>query len=252
MIDESSSDLTREISKPNRSIYPWAIFDSISGIYISDFGYDSEDWDNGLWGILGFTYNQFNKTLTSTNNRLSRIINSNINDLNIPTTNADIVSSDTRNFIANQFGAVYFTNQLPSSSALIDRTFLPAITNNAVSIRLSAVNLPRKMLRPYYCIRSDIIDAPHYVGGDNSNNELPVVAICDKQYSGGDFYFSSEEDFIFTITKEKTITNITTSIHDPNQSFSQVNNDSAVIYKIESEVVNQTDLAEQILQKLKK
>lgn len=249
---ESSSDLTREISKPNRSIYPWAIFDSISGIYISDFGYDSEDWDNGLWGILGFTYNQFNKTLTSTNNRLSRIINSNINDLNIPTTNADIVSSDTRNFIANQFGAVYFTNQLPSSSALIDRTFLPAITNNAVSIRLSAVNLPRKMLRPYYCIRSDIIDAPHYVGGDNSNNELPVVAICDKQYSGGDFYFSSEEDFIFTITKEKTITNITTSIHDPNQSFSQVNNDSAVIYKIESEVVNQTDLAEQILQKLKK
>lgn len=248
----SSSDIERRISQPNRSIYPWTIFDSLSGIYISDFGYDEKEWDNGLWGLLGFTYNQFNKTLTSTNNRLSRIINTNINDLNLPTTNADIVSSDTRNFIVNQFGAVYFTNQLPTSSTIEDRDFLPAITNNADSIKLYALNLPRKMLKPYYCIRSDIIDAPHYIGGDTSYNELPVVAICDKQYSGGDFYFSSDEDFIFTITKEKTITNITTSIHDPNQSFSQVNNDSAVIYKIQSQVINETDLAQQLLDRLRK
>lgn len=250
--DYGHSGTKREISKPNRSIYPWAIFDSQSGIYISDFGYDEDNWDNGLWGILGFTYNQFNKTESSNNNRLSRIINSNINDLNIPTTNADIVSSDTRNFIVNQFGAVYFTTQLPSSSTLDDRDFLPAITNNAVSIRLLAENLPRKMLRPYYCIRSDIIDNPHYIGGENSNNELPVVAICDKQYSGGDFYFGAEGDFIFTITKEKTITNITTSIHDPDQSFSRVNSDSAVIYKIESNVVNDINIAEELMKGLKK
>jgi hypothetical protein len=249
---EASSNIDREISKPNRSIYPWAIFDSQSGIFISDFGYDENNWDNGLWGILGFTYNQFNKTQSSDNNRLSRIINTNINDLNIPTTNADIVSSDTRNFIVNQFGAVYFTTQLPSSSTLTDRDFLPAITNNAVSIKLLAQNLPRKMLRPYYCIRSDIIDSPHYIGGDNSNNDLPVVAICDKQYSGGDFYFGAEGDFIFTITKEKTITNITTSIHDPDQSFSQVNSDSAVIYKIESNVVNDISIAEELMEGLKK
>jgi hypothetical protein len=106
------------------------------------------------------------------------------------------------------------------------------------------------MLRPYYCIRSDIIDTPHYIGGENSNNELPVVAICDKQYSGGDFYFGAEGDFIFTITKEKTITNITTSIHDPDQSFSQVNSDSAVIYRIESQVVNDTSIAEEMLKQL--
>tara|TARA_R110002153_G_scaffold15040_1_gene54056 strand:- start:335 stop:661 length:327 start_codon:yes stop_codon:yes gene_type:complete len=108
------------------------------------------------------------------------------------------------------------------------------------------------MLRPYYCIRSDIIDAPHYIGGHESNTLLPVVSVCDKQYSGGDFYFSSDEDFQFTITKEKTITNITTSIHDPDQTFSKVNGDSAVIYKIQSQVVNQLDLAQQLLDSLKK
>jgi len=247
-----SGETERDISQPNRNIYPWSIFDSQSGIFISDFGYDEKEWTNGLWGILGFTYNQFNQTLDSTNNRQSRIINSNINNLNIPTTNSDIVSTDTRNFVVNQFGAVYFTTQLPSTSTLKNREFVPAITQNTESIKLYANNLPRKMLRPYYCIRSDIIDAPHYIGGATSNNQLGVVAIADKQYSGNDFIFSSEEDYTFTITKEKTITNITTSIHDPNQSFSRVNLDSAVIYKIQSQVVNDTSIAEELLAELKK
>ncbi len=248
----TAGTIERIISQPNRSIQPWAVFDSQSGIFISDFGYDKKDWDSGLWGILGFSYNQFNQTLTSTNNRLTRIINSNVNDLNIPTTNSDIVSTDTRDYIVNQFGAVYFTTQLPSSSTIKDRDFLPAITQNTESIKLTAQNIPRKMLRPYYCIRSDIIDRPHYVGGENSNDRLSVVAICDKQYSGGDFYFSSEEDFEFTITKEKTITSITTSIHDPNQTFSNVNDDSSVIYRIQSQVRNDLSVAEELLEQLKK
>jgi hypothetical protein len=256
----SGDDTDRTISEYNRNIEAWSIFDSMSGIYISDFGYDKDTWDTGLWGILGFSYEQFNFTESSENNRLTRVINNNKNNLNIPTTNSEIVSSDTRNYIANQFGAVYFTTQIPTSSFLnsasgLDKqepTFLPAITQKTESIRLNAVNLPRKMLRPYYCIRSDIIDKPHYIGGQSSNNLLPVMNICSKQYSGGDFYFTSAEDYEFTITKEKTLTNITTSIHDPDQTFSKVNGDSAVIYKIKSQVVNQLDLAQQLLNSLKK
>lgn len=248
---KSSSEIGRQISKPNRNIQSWSVFDSHSGIFISDFGYDEDKWDTGLWGILGFSYKQFNQTLDSSNTRNSRIVNANINNLNIPTTNSDIVSTDTRDYIVNQFGAVYFTTQLPSSSSIDHVSFLPAITQNTESIHLVAENLPRKMLRPYYCIRSDIIDAPHYVGGETSNTRLPVVAICDKQYSGGDFYFSSETDFEFTITKKKTITNITTSIHDPNQSFANVNKDCAVIYKIQSNVVNDTSVAEELLEEIK-
>ena len=254
----NASDIAREISRPNRNISPWSIFDSQTGIYISDFGYGEDDWDTGLWGILGFAYEQFNNTETQ-HNRLTRITNINSNNLNLATTNADVVPSDLSSYIVNQFGAGYFTNQIPTSSFLASTnashknpTFLPAITQNTTSIKINASNLPRKMLRPYYCIRSDIIDAPHYIGGHESNTLLPVVSVCDKQYSGGDFYFSSDEDFQFTITKEKTITNITTSIHDPDQTFSKVNGDSAVIYKIQSQVVNQLDLAQQLLDSLKK
>jgi hypothetical protein len=249
----------REISLMNRNITPWAIIDSPCGIYINDFGYTEEQFENGLWGILGWTYNSLQSTATSDNNRLQRIDNTNKNLLSIPTTNADILPSDSRNFIVNQFGAVYFTTQIPTPSLvgadptyqhsqLSRQQFSPAITQGATSIKLVAPNLPRKMLKPYYCIRSDIIDKPHYLGGEDNEAKLPVVAVCDKQYSSTDFIFSSESDYIFTITKNKKITSITTSIHDPNQSFSRVNNDSAVIYKISKNISNPTNIAQQVME----
>ena len=40
----------------------------------------------------------------------------------------------------------------------------------------------------------------------------------------------------FVFTKPKTITSITTSIHDPSQALAQVNDSSAVIYKITKQI----------------
>ena len=250
-------DTERKISDMNRNISPWAIFDSPTGIFINDFGYTKEQFPNSLWGLLGWTYDSLQATPSATNNRLQRVDNSNINTLSIPTTNSDIVSSDTRDFIVNQFGAVYFTTQIPTPSLVgadsttdgetRRRQYTPPISQGTVSISLTAPNLPRKMLKPYYCIRSDIIDKPHYLGGEDNESKLPVVAVADKQYSGNDFIFSSESDYVFTITKRKKITSITTSIHDPNQSFASVNNDSAIIYKISKSITNRLDIAQQVM-----
>jgi predicted heme/steroid binding protein len=261
--DHNASVYERKISYMNRNIQPWAIIDTPCGVFINDFGYTKEQFSTGLWGILGWTYESLQSETTSENNRLQRIDNTNRNQLSIPTTNSDIVSSDTRNYIVNQFGAVYFTQQLPTPSLVGApptnnhvkagrQQYSPPITQSTTSIGLVAPNLPRKMLKPYYCLRSDIIDKPHYLGGEDNEAQLPVVAICDKQYSSTDFIFSSESDYVFTITKKKTITSITTSIHDPNQSFSRVNNDSAVIYKISRNITNRLDISEQIMEETQK
>ena len=249
-------DTARKISDMNRNITPWSIIDSPTGIFINDFGYTKEQFPNSLWGLLGWTYDSLQAEASSTNNRLQRVDNFNKESLSIPTTNSDIVSSDTRDFIVNQFGAVYFTTQLPTPS-MVGGTgtdgqtnrlqYTPPISQGTVSIGLTAPNLPRKMLKPYYCIRSDIIDKPHYLGGEDNEAKLPVVAVADKQYSGNDFIFSSESDYVFTITKKKKITSITTSIHDPNQSFASVNDDSAVIYKISKSITNRLDIAAQVM-----
>ena len=261
--EHNASVFERDISYMNRNIQPWAIIDCPCGVYINDFGYTKEQFSTGLWGILGWTYDSLQATPTGQNNRLQRVDNTNRNLLSIPTTNSDVVSSDTRNYIVNQFGAVYFTQQLPTPSLVGGpatnnhvtegrQQFTPPITQGTTSIGLFAPNLPRKMLKPYYCIRSDIIDKPHYLGGEDNEAKLPVVAVCDKQYSSTDFVFSNESDYVFTITKKKTITSITTSIHDPNQKFANVNNDSAVIYKISKNITNRLDISEQIMQESQK
>ena len=257
----------RKISDMNRNISPWSIFDSPTGVIINDMGYTEEQFPNSLWGILGWTWESIQSPATALNNRLKRVDNSNKLLLNNLTTNANIVGSDTRDYIVNQFGAVYFTTQIPTPSCVgpdpdyahvltnSRHQYTPPISQSAGSIFLTAPNLARKMLKPYYCIRSDIIDQSHYLGGlDNLGvpSKLPVVSICNKQYSGNDFIFSSESDYVFTITKKKKINSITTSIHDPNQTFSKVNNDSAVIYKISRSVTTQLDIVEKVMAALSK
>lgn len=249
----------RDIVVKNRNIQSWAIFDSVSGVYFTDLGYDKEDFQRSMWGILGFTYNQLFSEATSSNNRISRVSNLNLDSLNLMTTNGTVAPSDLRNYIVNQYGAVYFTTQIPTSSILTSTAHTtspefiesaPAITQGTSSELILAQNLPRKMLRPYYTIRSDIIDNNPYVGGQNSKTTLPVCGLCDKQYSGADYFFGSDNEFTFTITKKKVITSITTAITDPNQSFARVDNDSAVIYKIMKNRRDEEDLITNYLKKL--
>ena len=258
--DTTTTDLVdRKLSNMNRNISPWAIFDCPTGVFITDFGFTEDQWDSCLWNLLGWDYESLNSKIVGGNNRLQRVDNSNKQELGIVTTNSDIVSTDTRDYIVNQFGASIFTTQIPTPSTVGPnplnthakagrQQFSPAISQNTVSLRLIAPNLPRKMLKPYYCIRSDIIDQAHYLGGEDNEAKLPVVAVCDKQYSGNDFIFSSESDYVFTITKKKRITSITSSIHDPNQQFSRVNNDSAIIYKISKNVRNQLGIAQMVME----
>ena len=257
----NASESERTLSIKNRNIKSWSIFDSVCGVYISDLGYDREDFSRGLWGILGFTYDELFSPVTAENNRLVRVTPDRKNQ-SLITTNSAIVSTDTRDYIVNQFGAVYFTTQIPTSSfitfdsatgsAPLSVQIDPAISQATTSIEILGSNLPRRMLRPYYTIRSDIIDDNHYVGGEDSKSILPVVAICDKQYSGGDFVFGADNEFTFTITKKKVITSITTAITDPNQSFARVDADSAVIYKLMKSVTNEEDLISNYIKGLEK
>ena len=53
-----------------------------------------------------------------------------------------------------------------------------------------------------------------------------------KNYNEGDYFFGEESSISFTITKPKVVTSITTSINDPDGTFSRVDDSSAVIYKI--------------------
>ena len=83
----------------------------------------------------------------------------------------------------------------------------PAITESATSVKLVAPNLPRKLANPYFCIRSDILDSSEYIGGADSGELYPVIAIVPKSNDYGDFFVNTSPDLEFEFSKSKTIKN---------------------------------------------
>ncbi len=257
-LKHSSGAKDASYSQLNMNLEPWLVYDSYCGIYIDDFGFDSNE---GLWSVLGFTQSQFNNTLTPENTlATNRIDNINKYKLNRVTTNAEITSKDYPAFIQNQYGANMFTQQIVSSMGVIENdvahlgvnVFAP-VTIAQTSIEIVARNLPRKMLRPYYLLKSSIIDYNSLIGSRDSGQNFNIAAIIDKQYSGGDFFFFTANAIQFTVTKPMTFTSITNSIHDPDGSFSTVNEDSSIIYKIEkTKNIEDLDVVNRILNKGKK
>lgn len=242
----------------NYNLEPWTIYDSYSGIFISDFGFDT---DEGLWSVLGFTNSQFNSPLTSSNTiSNNRFDNNSIKTLNKVTTNADITSKDFSAYVQNEYGATMYTQQIATTCVVIQNdqnhegvNYFSPITITQNSIKIVAKNLPRRMLRPYYLLKTNLVDKNSLIGSRDSGQNFNVAAIVDKQYSGGDFFFFTANAVQFTITKPITLTKIETSVHDPDGSYANVNSDSSVIYKVQK-TKNLADLniLSQILQNKKK
>jgi len=249
----SWSGHNRNLAQKNESIQAWTIFDSRSGIYLSkDIGFsDEEEFDKSLFKSLGFNYNQWQRPdkIDNTNNRQVRLDNNTYNNLDLITTNASIVSDISTTFDINFFGATFFNHIIAHSRVVANKPFYPLIINDAVSYGFKADFLARRMQKPYYTIRSSLIDDNvQYIGNSkNSKAKMPIIAVVNKINGEGDFYFGEGSDFEFVVTQEKTITSIQTALLDPDASYINCNNDSAVIYKIQRKITNNFSIAEQIL-----
>ena len=65
---------------------------------------------------------------------------------------------------------------------------------------------------------------------------MPVVGIVPKVSQSGDYFNLESSQLQFTITQPTMLTDVTTSIHDPDGSFSNLSPNSAVLYKIQKTV----------------
>ena len=108
-------------SRMNSNLEAWRVYDSLTGILITDFGLTSTEWKNSLWALLGFSYNQFH---SSTNTRLSVIDFNNVDNLSIITTNSEINEGDNKIYTQNGYGVPLFYNRLPYGSTFLIRTTL--------------------------------------------------------------------------------------------------------------------------------
>jgi hypothetical protein len=239
-------DYSADFLNPN--LQGWTIYDQLCGIIIKDFGYSKDYWNEGFFGRCGFTYEQFNASRNSTNDITARVGNNNKDALPYAFTNADIKQESTMDLMTNIFGAGLYNLSLPITTSWnasnhgvnlinsfrkdLDFEYFPEISKAQTSIKLTAPNLPSKLVNPYYNIRTDVLDDSQYYGGKNSNQPLPIIATIAKSSDYNNFFVSLDGGLEFTFTKNKIITSIRTSITDPDGTVADISGNSAVIYKL--------------------
>lgn len=250
------------ISRMNFNLEPLTIYDSSTGIFIEDFGYTKTSWKEGLWGRLGFSYEQFNNDSITRNETINL---NNSKSLNVVTTNAKIECADTKSWSQNQFGVAKYNGELlvnytiPVSDAAHGGAghttklirWIPPVNQAAESVEINAVNYPISMFNGYYNIRSDIVGNSSFIDG-TGNTRMPIVSIVNKQNPVGDFYISPETDISFTITKPTRLSSVSVEITEPDGSPAPVSLRSSVIFKIERIRTLNTNLAREVFEKLQK
>ena len=244
---------------PSKNIFPFSIMDCHSGICISDFGIDEDQWEDSLMGILGFSYEQLQSEISQKNTMQNRVNTFNKNKLNKVTTQGIIKAEDTLIYNQNIFGGIMYKPNIFTSVVITDQpnqvpgdTFQYTVPVNILtsSMIITADNVPKQMLNPFFSIRSDLIDdTSAYLGSRDSGQTLPTMGTVLKNYNSGDYFYGQDEGITFTVTKPKIITSITTSINEPDGSFCRLDDSSAVIYKINKKQMYPINLVQQLFGK---
>jgi len=254
--DVTANDETRR--RVNRNLETFQVYDTTTGIFIEDFGYNEEVWEDSLWGRLGFTYDQLhNDNPPERQKRYTDFTSTS----NILTTNADVKSRDIKSWQQNKFKESQYSNTLFhafqfkafKAGKKKDQTcflaFLPEIIAPTSSVSVVASEYPTQINNGFYNIRSDLaLNVSSVLGAGNS--KYPIVGIADKTNSLKDFFISSPSSISHTITRPVTISSITTQIDDPDGTASRCSPNSVVIYRITRSVNTNFNILADLQRKL--
>ncbi len=258
VVEHNSSNLNQKtFVRVNPNLDIGRIYDSHGGITLEDMGYDEKNWSQGLWGLCGFEYGQFNASGADQKNRLIKFNNdsSNVNGM---TTNADITSVDSQSYITNIYGANLYSQMLDSrlnyfaSPVSLSGLSATTATNGGVSpasvilassTRITARDLPRRLLRGYFLLKSDILDQANYF---ETSNPLQTMGIVGKYQGNDDFISYDGGGPTFTVTRKKTITSIQSQILDPEGALGQVGDNSGIIYRVDKQINTDLKFAENL------
>ncbi len=237
------------IEGDNDNISNYHIFDAHGGIYIENFGYSEKNWEDNLWDILGFRYEAVQAKPSSANVLSNRVNNDNKMVLYRPTTNCEVVSTDSKAYFTNRFGANMYYTAPPYPYTVFScvkttigghdafnfthpmLTTHPEVSIKTQSMAIPASDIQKSVLKPYYAIRSSLLEGYTAIGGVPTGANLPIISVVDKYSAQGDFFFGKGQ-IQFTITKPTVIADVTTAITDPDGTLSKCDESSAIVYKI--------------------
>ena len=178
-------------------------------------------------------------------------------NVNGVTTNADISSVDSQSYISNVWSINLYSQQLNSQ---INYFSAPKNFNNyfdsathvvapssvilANSTKITSAKLPRRILRGYFLINSDILDQANFY---QTANPLQTMAMVGKYNGANGFIQYDGGGAVFTCTRKKTITSVKTQILDPAGGLAQIGDNSGIIYRIDKQVKTDLEFGKNLL-----
>ena len=247
--------------KVNENLEVDTIYDAQCGVMLEDMGFDEKNWGQGFWGLLGYQYGQFNASGDDIKNSQILFHGDSSNVIGM-TTNADITSVASQSYITNVFGTNLFTNMLNSRVGYYDKatvdfqtfstttasyTIAPSSVILSNSTRIIAKELPRKILRGYFLINSDILDQANFY---QTANPLQTMAMVGKYNGANDFIQYDGGGAVFTVTRKKTITSVKTEILDPEGGLAQVGDNSGIVYRVDKQINTDLKFAENLFSQM--
>lgn len=253
----TASDTVQSFINPPERLQLGLPYDAHSGISIVDMGITEDKWEESIWGLLGFRYGQFNGSGSNIGNLNYQFSNlpSNVSGI---TTNALLTSLQSQQYFQNAFSIPLIKPMVGSNveyydtaktagnvkTTIADHTVEPSIVVQQNSTVIKAQDLPRKVLKGYFLVSSDILDQANYY---QLANPMQVMMTVGKYNANDDFVNSDTEGPSFTVTRKKTITDIKTQILDPEGGLSQVGDNSGVVYKVTKQINTDLKFGENLL-----
>jgi len=122
-------------------------------------------------------------------------------------------------------------NNLPMFDLQAQRGFFN-INIQSTSDTCFAVNLPIKLVTPFYLVKSDIFEGDVAFNSENNGATESIMICTNKAYTSGDYAYSFGTQYTFKATKSFVISGIKTAILKPDLSPAEIDNGTAVIYKV--------------------
>ncbi len=145
-------------------------------------------------------------------------------------------------FSTSSTGITTDDGPLKTSLGALEQNFKNGTTSNAPVIlkglpqgALVANQMPQLYSSAYFLILSDIVTPTQFQSNEINQN---AVWYAMKNYSAGDFFYSSNQDYYHTVTRDRVVNLINTEIRDPTSGrLAVLSPESVVLYKIERDFI---------------
>lgn len=191
----------------------------------------AEKYNNSLLRRLGFTFRQLANYRGNPISWFNQKTYEAVKKVTYPTSFPYPLTNNYKMETALNIALSVNDSNLPMFNLSTERLYTN-INISAETDTCYATQLPIKLVTPFYLIKSDIFEGEVLFNSENNGATESIMLVCNKAYTSGDYAYSFGTQYSFKATKSFVINAIKTAILKPDLTPADIDDGTAVIYKV--------------------